>query len=169
MKRSTAKDFDPAVLQLFDRYVHGLISRREFLGSAARYATAGMSAGMLLEALSPKFAQAQQVAPQDPRIRTRFVEFPSPQGYGRVHAYLAEPAKAAGKLPAVLVVHDNRGLNPHIEDIDDAWRSPISSRWRRTHCIRWAAIRAMRMRHASCSRNWISPRRRPTSWRPPPI
>jgi len=117
MKRSTAKDFDPAVLQLFDRYVHGLISRREFLGSAARYATAGMSAGMLLEALSPKFAQAQQVAPQDPRIRTRFVEFPSPQGYGRVHAYLAEPAKAAGKLPAVLVVHENRGLNPHIEDI----------------------------------------------------
>ena len=97
MKRSTARDFDPAVLQLFDRYVHGLISRREFLGSAARYATAGMSAGMLLEALSPKFAQAQQVAPQDPRIRTRFVEFPSPQGYGRVHAYLAEPAKAAGK------------------------------------------------------------------------
>jgi carboxymethylenebutenolidase len=117
MSRRTASDFHPEVLKLFDKYVHGVIARPAFLKSAARYAVAGLTAEALLDALSPRFAEAQQVPPADPRIKTSSVEFPSPAGYGKVRAYLAKPAKAAGKLPTVLVVHENRGLNPHIEDI----------------------------------------------------
>lgn len=114
---SRASDFDPEVLRLFDQYVHGLINRRAFLDGAARYAGAGVTAVGLLAALSPRFAQAQKVAPSDARIRTEYVEIKSPQGYGKVRALLARPAKATGKLPVVLVAHENRGLNPHIEDI----------------------------------------------------
>ncbi len=117
MPRSTARDFDPAVLQLFDRYVHGDLSRRGFLDHAARVAGSPAAAAGLLAALSPQFAQAQQVAPDDPRIATRSQAFDSPQGNGQVHGLLARPAGAAGRLPVVLVVHENRGLNPHIEDI----------------------------------------------------
>jgi carboxymethylenebutenolidase len=117
MTRKTASDFDPAVLRLFDQYVHGQISRRGFLSKAARYAVGGMSASLLLEALNPKFAEAQQVAKDDPRIVTRYLPFSSPKGYGPMRGYLAAPAKAPGKLPGILVVHENRGLNPHIEDI----------------------------------------------------
>lgn len=117
MSRLTARDFDPAVLQLFDRYVHGDLNRRGFLDEAARYAGAGTTAAGLLAALSPRFAEAQQVAPNDPRITTRRVELPSPQGYGSIKGLLAQPAKARGQRPVVLVVHENRGLNPHIEDI----------------------------------------------------
>jgi carboxymethylenebutenolidase len=112
-----AEDFPPEVLRLFDRYVHGDISRRDFLAGAARYATVGVSALAFLEALSPRFAQAQQVPPNDPRIRTEFVEFESPKGHGKARGYLVRPAAASGKLPGVLVIHENRGLNPHIEDI----------------------------------------------------
>jgi carboxymethylenebutenolidase len=115
--RLTAADFAPEVMRLFDQYVHGGIDRRAFLDRAARYAVGGVSAAALLEALSPKFAQAQQVAPTDARIRVERVEFASPKGYGQVRAYVARPAQAAGALPVVLVVHENRGLNPHIEDI----------------------------------------------------
>lgn len=114
--RLTAKYFHPEVLRLFDQYVHGSINRRGFLERATKFA-AGTSAAALLEALNPKFAQAQQVAPTDSRIKTEFVEINSPVGYGKARAYLARPAKHAGRLPAVLVVHENRGLNPHIEDI----------------------------------------------------
>jgi carboxymethylenebutenolidase len=117
MSRPTPSDFHPEVLKLFDKYVHGVIARPAFLKSAARYAVAGLTAEALLDALSPRFAEAQQVPPTDARITTSYVEFPSPGGYGKVRAYLAKPAKAAGKLPTVLVVHENRGLNPHIEDI----------------------------------------------------
>lgn len=118
MTRKTSKDFDPETLRLFDRYVHGDISRRDFLSSSARYAVAaGLTAEALLLSLSPRFAEAQQVAGDDPRIKTSIVEFPSPAGYGKVRGYLAQPAAAKGKLPVVLVVHENRGLNPHIEDI----------------------------------------------------
>ena len=116
MTRMTARDFDPEVLKLFDQYVHGRISRRGFLASAGKYAVGGMTAAGLLSALSPSFA-AQMVASDDPRIATRLVEYPSPQGYGAMRGYLAAPAHATDKLPAVLVVHENRGLNPHIEDI----------------------------------------------------
>jgi carboxymethylenebutenolidase len=117
MPRKTAKDFDPGLLQLFDKYVHGDISRRGFLQSASRFAAGAVTAEALLAALSPNFANAQQVAPTDARIKGERVAFPSPIGYGKVVGYLVRPAKAAGKLPAVLVVHENRGLNPHIEDV----------------------------------------------------
>ena len=117
MTRLTAQDFQPEVLQLFDRYVHGDLSRRGFLESAVRYAGSAAGAAGLLAALSPQFAQAQQVAPGDARIQTRYLDIDSPHGYGRLHGYLAKPAGSSARLPAVLVVHENRGLNPHIEDI----------------------------------------------------
>lgn len=117
MTRKTIADFDPEVLRLFDKYVHGLIPRREFLKSAGKYAVAGVTAEGLLAALSPNFAQAQEVQQTDARIKGSFVEIPSPAGYGTLRGYLVVPANASGKLPTVLVVHENRGLNPHIEDI----------------------------------------------------
>jgi carboxymethylenebutenolidase len=117
MPNQTANDFHPEVMRLFDKYVHGIIPRREFLKSAGKYAAAGVSANALLAALNPRFAEAAQVPVDDKRIKTTYVEFPSPEGNGTVRAYLAKPAKAKGKLPTVLVVHENRGLNPHIEDI----------------------------------------------------
>jgi carboxymethylenebutenolidase len=117
MTRKTAADFQPEVLKLFDQYVHGGISRRGFLDGASKYAVGGLTAVGLLEALSPNFAQAQQVQPTDPRIVATTLAFDSPQGYGKASGYLVKPAKAAGNLPAVLVIHENRGLNPHIEDI----------------------------------------------------
>jgi carboxymethylenebutenolidase len=116
MTRLTAADFDAEVLQLFDGYVHGRLSRRDFLARASRYAVGGMTAAGLLAQLSPSFA-APLVVPTDARLRTKFEQFPSPQGYGTVRGYLAMPVEAKGKLPAILVVHENRGLNPHIEDI----------------------------------------------------
>jgi carboxymethylenebutenolidase len=116
MTRLTTADFDPEVLKLFDGYVHGRLTRRDFLARAGRYALGGATAATLLAQLSPSFA-APLVAPADPRLKTSYQEFPSPQGYGTVRGYLAMPANAKGKLPAVLVVHENRGLNPHIEDI----------------------------------------------------
>jgi carboxymethylenebutenolidase len=116
-RRLTASDFHPEVLRLFDQYVHGLLDRRGFLERAARFAAAGTTALGLLEALNPRFAAAAQVANGDPRLKTESVELDSPHGYGKVRGYLAKPAKAHGKLAAILVVHENRGLNPHIEDI----------------------------------------------------
>ncbi len=113
----TAADFDPDVLILFDAYVHGALDRRGFLDKAAKYAVGSVTAAVLLEQLSPKFAEAQQVAKDDARLEAEYVELASPQGYGKMRGYLVRPAKAAGKLPGVLVVHENRGLNPHIEDI----------------------------------------------------
>jgi carboxymethylenebutenolidase len=117
MTRKTASDFHPEVLKLFDKYVHGLMPRRGFLQAAGKFAVGGVTAEALLELLNPRFAEAQQVRGDDARIKTRYVELPSPQGYGTVRGYLAQPAKAKVKLPTVLVVHENRGLNPHIEDI----------------------------------------------------
>lgn len=118
MTRKTADDFHPEVLKLFDQYVHGLASRRDFLTGAAKYAAlAGVTATGLLTALSPQFAQAQQVKPDDARIKATYVEIDSPNGNGKIRGYLVSPAKPTGKLPTVLVVHENRGLNPHIEDI----------------------------------------------------
>ena len=117
MERKTARDFHPEVLRWFDLYVHGQVDRRGFLNGVAKYAVGGVTATMLLEALRPKFAEAQQIAKDDKRIRSSFIEFASPDGYGKVRAYLVAPANAAPKLPGILVVHENRGLNPHIEDI----------------------------------------------------
>jgi carboxymethylenebutenolidase len=117
MTRKTAKDFHPEALKLFDQYVHGQLSRRGFLQRVAQFAAAGVTAEGLLLALSPSFAEAQQVPVNDPRIKSHYVEYPSPKGYGKLRGYMAQPAKAKGKLPTVLVAHENRGLNPHIEDI----------------------------------------------------
>lgn len=115
--RRTAADFHPDVLRLFDQYVHGLIDRRGFVDAAARHVSGVGAAAGLLAALSPNFAAAQKVAPGDSRIKAEFAEFVSPQGNGRGRGYLVRPAQVAGPLPLVLVVHENRGLNPHIEDI----------------------------------------------------
>jgi carboxymethylenebutenolidase len=117
MERKTAHDFDQELLILFDAYVHGALDRRGFLDKAAKYAVGGVTAVMLLDQLSPKFLEAQVVKPEDPRIKVQSAEYDSPKGYGKMRGYLAQPAKATGKLPAILVVHENRGLNPHIEDI----------------------------------------------------
>jgi len=118
MERKKASDFDQELLNLFDKYVHGGIDRRGFLDGAAKFAVGGATAAMLLEALSPKFAEAQQVAKDDKRLAADFIEYESPQGSGKMRGYLVRPADAKGKkLPGVLVVHENRGLNPHIEDI----------------------------------------------------
>ena len=113
----SAADFSPEILRLFDRYVHGDASRREFLTQAQGLLGSAAAASATLAALSPQFARAQQVKPDDPRIQTRWLELDSPNGNGRIRGLLAWPAKASGKLPSVLVVHENRGLNPHIEDI----------------------------------------------------
>ncbi|MCQ8181941.1 dienelactone hydrolase family protein [Methylomonas sp. SURF-1] len=117
MARKTADDFHPEALKLFDQYVHGDISRRDFLSSVPKYALLGLTAEALLEALNPRFAEAKQIADNDPRVKTSYLEIPSPHGNGKVRGLLAEPANAKGKLPLVLVIHENRGLNPHIEDI----------------------------------------------------
>ena len=115
--RKTAKDFDQRVLDLFDGYVHGLIDRREFLDRAAKYTAAGVSAAVLLDSLSPDYALAAQVAEDDARISTERIEYDSPNGNGTIRAYLTMPAGATGPLPGVVVVHENRGLNPYIEDV----------------------------------------------------
>ena len=117
MERKTAADFDPEVLILFDAYVHGALDRRGFLDKARKYAVGGVTATMMLDALNPKFAEAQKVSPEDKRLTATRVDFPSPQGYGKGQGYLVRPAGTTAKLPSILVVHENRGLNPHIEDI----------------------------------------------------
>ena len=117
MPLKTAQDFDQELLILFDAYVHGTIDRRGFLNRAQKFAVGGMTAAMLLTALSPDFARAQVVSKDDNRIKTELLDYASPNGSGTVKGYLAKPANMTGKLPMVLVVHENRGLNPHIEDI----------------------------------------------------
>jgi carboxymethylenebutenolidase len=117
MQRRTAADYPPEVLKLFDGYVHGSLSRRDFLDRAGKYAVGGLGAAAMLESLSPNFALAQQVPVNDARIRAEYATYPSPQGSGTMRGYLARPAGAKGKLPAVLVIHENRGLNPYIEDV----------------------------------------------------
>ena len=117
MERKTASEFDPELLRLFDRYGPGGISRRDCRDGAARFAVGGLTAAAILESLSPNYAWAQQVPKDDRRIRTDYVNYPSPQGYGSIRAYLVRPADARGKLPGVVVVHENRGLNPYIEDV----------------------------------------------------
>jgi carboxymethylenebutenolidase len=117
MQMKTAHDYDQELLTLFNAYVHGELDRRGFLDKAAKYAVGGVTAAMLLDELSPKFAEAQVVKPEDPRIKAEYLEYASPNGHGKMRGYFVRPAKAAGRLPGILVVHENRGLNPHIEDI----------------------------------------------------
>jgi carboxymethylenebutenolidase len=118
MERKRATEFEQELLNIFDQYVHGDIDRRGFLDRAGKFAVGGVTAGMLLDMLSPQFAAAQQVPKDDKRLKTEYVEYPSPAGYtGKTKGYLVRPAAATGKLPAIIVLHENRGLNPHIEDI----------------------------------------------------
>ncbi|WP_171173503.1 YghX family hydrolase [Ruegeria sp. HKCCD8929] len=116
-RRKSASDFDQRILEIFDGYVHGTLSKREFITQAGRYAAAGVTGAMLLEQLQPDYALAQQVAPDDPEIETEIAEFDSPNGHGQIKGLLARPAGQTGPLPAILVVHENRGLNPYIEDV----------------------------------------------------
>jgi carboxymethylenebutenolidase len=117
VERKKASDFPPEVLKLFDGYIHGMISRRDFLDGAAKFAVGGFTAAAMLESLRPNYAFAQQVAKDDPRIKTEYLTYPSPQGSGNMRGYFARPANASGKLPGVVVIHENRGLNPYIEDV----------------------------------------------------
>ena len=117
MERKPASDFPPELLNMFDQYVHGDISRRQFLEGASKFAIGSLTATALFESLRPHFAWAQQVAPDDSRIKAEYTTIPSPQGHGNIRGYLVRPAAASGKWPGVLVVHENRGLNPYIEDV----------------------------------------------------
>jgi len=117
IRRKTAKDFPQELLDLYDYYAHGKITKRAFFEGAARFTAAGVTTAMLLKELSPNYALAQQVAPDDAAIETSRITYPSPNGHGEVNAYLVRPAGVTGKLPAVLVIHENRGLNPYIEDV----------------------------------------------------
>lgn len=117
MQRLTAKDFAPELLELYDYYAHGQINRREFLDRAAAFAVCGLTASALLASLSPDYALAEQVQFTDPDILADYITYPSPKGHGQVRGYLVRPAKASGRLPAVVVAHENRGLNPYIEDV----------------------------------------------------
>jgi len=117
MSRKTVHDFDQELLILFDAYVHGAIDRRTFLDKAAKFAVGGVTAMMLLDQLSPDFAAAQMVSAEDKRIEAKHLEYDSPKGYGKARGYLVHPAGEREQLPGVLVIHENRGLNPHIEDV----------------------------------------------------
>ncbi len=117
MERKKASDFPQELLNLFDRYVHGGINRREFLDGAQKFAVGGVTAAALFEMLKPNYAWAIQVQKDDNRIKAESATVPSPQGNGSIKGYLVRPANATGKLPAILVVHENRGLNPYIEDV----------------------------------------------------
>lgn len=127
MERKTAHDFDQDLLALFDAYVHGALDRRGFLDKAAKYAVGGVTAAMLLDQLSPKFLEAQVIKPEDPRIKVQHLEYESPKGYGKMRGYLAQPAKAAGKLPGVLVIH---GFNNDTTPRFDAAAAKLA--WQRT-------------------------------------
>ena len=117
MERKKASDFPQEVLNLFDGYVHGRMSRRDFLDNASKYAVGGFTAAAMLESLRPNFAWAQQVPKDDSRLKTEYLTYPSPNGSGTMKGYMAKPANATGKLPGVIVIHENRGLNPYIEDV----------------------------------------------------
>ncbi|MBY6118194.1 dienelactone hydrolase family protein [Mameliella alba] len=116
-RRMTAADFDQELLDLYDFYAHGRITKREFLDRAGKFAVGGLTAAALLNMLSPNYALAEQVSFNDPDITPEYIEYSSPNGHGSVRGYLVKPAEATGPLPAVVVVHENRGLNPYIEDV----------------------------------------------------
>jgi carboxymethylenebutenolidase len=116
MGRRKANDFDQELLDLYDGFAHGMIERREFLDRAAKFTVGGITAAALLESLSPNYAHAKQVDEGDPRIEGAFIDYASPDGHGTIRGYLVRPA-AGGKRGSVVVVHENRGLNPYIEDV----------------------------------------------------
>ncbi|MDQ3623062.1 MAG: dienelactone hydrolase family protein [Verrucomicrobiota bacterium] len=117
MERKNASEFDQELLDLYDDYAHGRLNRRSFLERASRFAVGGLTATAIMEALSPNYAFAEQIPKDDKRLKTEYAEYPSPKGAGKMRGYLAKPAGEEKKLPAVLVIHENRGLNPYIEDV----------------------------------------------------
>jgi len=117
MERKKASEFDQELLDLYDKYAHNLISRRDFFDRATKYAVGGMTAAALIESLMPNYALANQVETSDPRIKADFISYDSPKGFGKVRGYLVRPSNLKGKVPGVVVVHENRGLNPYIEDV----------------------------------------------------
>src|ERR687891_489494 len=116
MERKAASDYPQELLDLFHEYQHGDISRREFLDGAAKFAVGGLTVAAIFEGLRPNYAWAQQVPADDKRLKVGYEAVQSPSGNGSIKGYLARPSKG-GKLPAVLVIHENRGLNPYIEDV----------------------------------------------------
>src|SRR5437870_10501928 len=125
MERKNASDYPQELLNLFDRYVHGELDRRGFLEGAKKFAVGGLTATAIWESLRPNYAWAEQIPKDDSRIKAESATVPSPEGNGSIRGYLARPAKASGKLPGVLVIHENRGLNPYIEDV--ARRFPVAN------------------------------------------
>jgi carboxymethylenebutenolidase len=117
LTRKRATDFHPHILEIFDGYVHGAISKRDFIKQAGKFAAAGVTGAMILDQLQPNYAWAAQVEPDDPSILSERISYMSPEGHGKINGLMAKPAGATGKLPAVLVIHENRGLNPYIEDV----------------------------------------------------
>ncbi|AGW90429.1 MULTISPECIES: YghX family hydrolase [Cupriavidus] len=117
MSRLTAKEFHPELLELYDGYVHGRLSRRDFLDRAAKFAVGSLTATAILASLSPDYALAQQIAFTDPDILAEYIRYPSPNGHGEVRGYLVRPTRVAKPVPGVVVVHENRGLNPYVEDV----------------------------------------------------
>jgi len=117
MKRKNASDFPQELLDLYDHYAHGMIDRRTFLDRAGKFAAGSLTAAALLQMLSPNYVHAQQVPASDDRVKSEYVSYDSPEGHGSMKGLLAKPSQASGKLPGVLVVHENRGLNPYIEDV----------------------------------------------------
>lgn len=115
--RKKASDFHPKILEFFDGFVHGRMTKREFMTKAGKYTAAGVTGAMILEQLAPNYALAQQVAPDDPAIETMRADYDSPDGHGAMYGLLAMPAERSGPLPGVVVIHENRGLNPYIEDV----------------------------------------------------
>ncbi len=117
IERKKASEFPQELLDIYDEYVHGIIDRRVFFNKAAKFAVAGVTTAALMESLSPHYAWAEQVSKSDSRLITEYVEYPSPEGHDKTRGYLARPSNASGKLPAILVIHENRGLNPYVEDV----------------------------------------------------
>ena len=117
MERKKAADYPQELLDLFHEYQHGDITRRQFFDRAGKFAVGGLTVTAIFESLRPNYAWAQQVPKDDARLKTEYATVQSPEGNGSIKGYLARPAKPAGKLPAVLVIHENRGLNPYIEDV----------------------------------------------------
>ena len=116
MERKVASDYPQELLDLFHEYQHGDIDRRSFLDGLSKFAVGGLTAAAIFESLRPNYAWAQQVPPDDKRIKVGYEVVQSPQGNGSIKGYLARPAKGK-KWPADLVIHENRGLNPYIEDV----------------------------------------------------
>lgn len=116
MTRLTAKDFSPELLELYDFYAHGIITKRQFLDRAAKYALTGVTAAAILASMSPDYAKAEQVSFNDPDIVAEWITYPSPNGHGEVRGYFVRPAGVTA-APGVVVVHENRGLNPYIQDV----------------------------------------------------